>query len=382
MKHQKESRHGGTKGWLLVTGIAVLMALAVGPALAGTASATPIQAASASPATQWAYGGQGSATGTVTSGPNTLTWNATFGWTVIYTATNTSNSTVELEEQRTVGITITTTLTGPNLTATYTYHGTEADTGFVNLTNQSTVYVNGQPVPALGIDNASVSVQAAVDQSLLIDNHEHSHSAWFNVSGEAQASVQFAPSLGLIPLNLSGVDEWNSSAVATPQASWNISYAWADLGWNGTTRSGSGSFTGSWTVSGPVTVTGYKVNLDHVFDDHKPRTAIVLIVQGPVDAYDGFILVPHNFDLFGGGAQPYDADSLGSASVGTGSSQTLFVSNGARGPEVTAAQTTFGSGQGAVSSRSAADLRRYVGGELVARHDGDGQPHERCPGPV
>jgi len=350
MKNQKGARIGGTKGWLVVTGVAILMALAVGPALAGTASAAPVQLATGSPATQWAYGGQGSVTGTVTSGQNTLSWNATFGWTVIYTETNTSASTVELEEQRTVGIQITTTLTGPNLSATYTYHGAETDTAFVNLTNQSTVYVNGQPVPALGIDNESVSVQASVDQSLQVTTHDHSHSAWLNVSGAAQASVQFAPALGIIPLNLTGVNQWNSSATATPQASWNISYAWADLGWNGTTRSGQGSFTGNWTASGPVTLTGYKVNLVHVFSDHESRIAILLIVQGPVDAYDGFILVPHGFDLFGGSVQPYDADALGSASVGSGSSQTLFVSNGVRGPQVTAAQTTFGAGMSAVSS--------------------------------
>src|SRR5271170_2289936 len=158
MKNQEGASNGGTKGWLLVLGVTALLALAVGPALAGTASAAPVQPAFISPATQWAYGGQGSVTGTVTSGANTLTWNATFGWTVIYTATNTSASTVELEEQRTVGIQVTSTLTGPNVTATYTYLGTEVDTAFVNLTNESTVYVAGVPVAALGINNESVSV--------------------------------------------------------------------------------------------------------------------------------------------------------------------------------------------------------------------------------
>ncbi len=350
MQNKEAARIGGTKGWLLVTGIAVLMALAVGPALAGTASAAPTQTALTSPATQWAYGGQGNVSGSVTYGEGTLSWNATFGWTVIFTETNTSATTVMIEEQRTVGIQVTTTYTAPNVTATYHYHGVENDTAFVNLTNASTVYVNGTPVAALGIDNASISGYAAVEQSLVDSNHGLSHSGWLNASGSAQGSVQFAPALGLLPLNLTGVHQWNSSATATPQASWNISYAWADLGWNGANRSGSAMISGNLTASGPVTVTGYKVSVEHVWNDHKPRIAIVLIIQGPVDAYDGFILVPHGFDLFGGQPQTFGGASLGSASVGFGSAETLFVSQGVRGPQITAAQTQFGAGLSGVET--------------------------------
>ncbi len=329
-------------GWLVAIGVAALVALAVGPALAGTASAAPIQAATASPATQWAYGGQGYSNGTSTFGLTTMTWNATFGWTVIFTSTNTSNSTVELEEQRTLGFDLLATLTGPNVSASYTYHASEADTAFVNLTDQATVYVNGTPVSALGIDNESLAVSAAADQSIQVDVHGHSHSAYLNVSGVAQASVEFSPALGLIPLNLTGVTQWNSSATATPAASWTISYAWADLGWNGTAASGSGTIAGNWTASGPVSLEGFVLTIHHDWSDHQSRTAIYLVVQGPVDAYDGFILVPHAFDLFGGAQQRYDADSLGSATVGSGAGETLFVSSSPRGPMVTAASTNFG----------------------------------------
>ncbi len=348
MSGKNQKRHGGTVVWVVALGLAALVALALGPALAGTANAAPLATAFASPATQWAYGGQGSSNGSTTFGATTITWNATFGWTVIYTATNTSPTTVMLEEQRTVGISLTTTLSAPNVTGTYHYHATENDTAFVNLTNASTVYVNGQPVPAIGIDNESIAVQAAVTQSLEVSASGHSHSAFLNVSGAAQGTVQFAPSLGLIPLNLTGVSQWNSSSVATPQASWSISYSWADFGWNGGNSHGADVANGSWTGSGPVQVTGYIVDVQVPYGhmtglgDHNSRAGIVLIVQGPVDAYDGFLLVPHDFDLFGGAVHPYDSESMGSASVGYGQGETLFVSHTARGPMVTSAESDFG----------------------------------------
>ena len=343
-------RHGGMTRWLAVSGITILFALAMVPVLTGAASAASPSAVPASATTQWAYGGQGNSSGTLHLDASTITWNATFGWTVIFTATNTSNSTVMLEEQRTVGIDLTTSLSSPNASGTYTYHGTESDLAFVNLTDAATVYVNGTPVPALGITNESLSVTAAVDQSVQVNVRSHSHSGFLNVSGTAQGKVSFAPSLGLLPLNLSGVQMWNSSATSLPSASWDINYAWSDLGWNGTTRSGSGTLDGNWTAMGPVSVIGLKVTVVHPFSDHRARTGVILLVDGPVDAYDGYILVPHAFDLFGGGAHGFDSDALGSASVGSGQGETLYVSPGARGPVLTAADSTFGASTGAVSA--------------------------------
>jgi hypothetical protein len=350
MTHEHQKRHGGTTGWLIVAGITVLFALALTPAVTGAANAASPSATPASATTQWAYGGQGNATGSVTIDAATVAWNASFGWTVIFTATNTSNSTVQLEEQRTVGIDLATTLNAPNVSASYTFHGTESDLAFVNLTDASTVYVNGSAVPALGITNESLHVNAAVDQSILVAVHGHSHPGWLNVTGAAEGTVAFAPSLGLIPLNLSGVQMWNSSATSSPSVSWTINYAWAALGWNGTTRSGSGVATGNWSATGPVTVTGLKVAVLHPFSDHKVRTGVVLIVQGPVDAYDGYSFVPHAFDLFGGGAHPFDAVAFGSASIGSGQGETLYVSPGPRGPILSAADSNFGATPGASSA--------------------------------
>jgi hypothetical protein len=322
-------------------GLTALVTLAVGPALAGSAGAAPITSALASPTTQWAYGGQGWDNGSIMSGNTTISWTSSFGWTVIFSETNTSNTSVMIEEQRAVGVDVKISVSTPVLSANFTYSGSEADTAFANLTNAATVYVNGSAVPALGIENAAVQAQASVDQSITVHNAitGHSHSAWLNVSGNAAASVSFAPALGLIPLNLTGVNQWNSSATATPSATWTLSYNWANLGWNGSTGSGSGSVSGNLSASGPVTVTGYKVTLVPLFHDHVSRTAVILIVSGPLDAYDGFILVPHGFDLFGGQHHAFDADAFGSAGI---SAETLYVSQGRDGPVPTAASTTFG----------------------------------------
>ena len=340
---------GGTKAWVAAAGVALLMAFVAVPALSGAAIAAPVTSAvSANPSTQWAYGGQGWSNNTLQYGNVTITWDASFGWTVVFTVTPTTPGTWMLEEQRTVGITIATTYSGPILHAIYNYHGQEVDVAFANLTNQSTVYVNGQPVPALGIDNASASLNGAISQAVTKTVDGHTASASLDVTGVAQVATSFSPSLGLIPLNLTGVNEWNSSAIGSPSASWNVSYSWADHGFNGTTGSGSGSKAGSLSGTGLVNLTGYKVHIQPpVFHDGKDRTAIVLVVQGVFDNYDGFIFVPHDFDLFGTAAHDYGATSFGSATI---SAETLFVSSGPGGPSVTAASSTFGSNDQSVNA--------------------------------
>lgn len=341
---------GGTKAWVATAGVVLLMALVAIPALSGAASAAPAtSAASTQLSNQWAYGGQGWSNNTLQYGNVTITWDASFGWTVVFTSTPTGPNTWTIEEQRTVGITVSATYSSPNATVTYHYHGVESDLAFANLTNQSIVYVNGQAVPALGIDNASVSVQGAITQAITKTVEGHTASASLDVTGTAQASTSFSPSLGLIPLNLTGVYQWNSSALATPSASWNVSYTWAEQGYNGTTASGSGSKYGSLTASGTVTVTGFKgVFIEHPpFVDGQQRTSVVLVFQGPFDNFDGFIFVPHDFDLFGSAGHEYDSASFGSADI---SAETLYVSPGHGGPRVTAALTNFGANDRSMST--------------------------------
>jgi hypothetical protein len=349
-KGAERKRNGRALGWLAALGVAVLVALVALPTLSGAASAAPAFApATASGSVQWAYGGEGWSNNSLQLGNATATWDAQFGWTVIFTATNTTPGTVALEEQRTVGITITSTWSGPVVQLKYTYHAQEVDTAFANVTDLATVYSNGSPLPALGIDNASVAIAGAISQAVSETAHGMTRSASLDVTGTASANVAFAPALGLIPLNLTGVDQWNSTSQATGAAAWNLSYSWTEQGYNGTTGSGSGSHTGNLTVAGPVSVTGYLVHAElPVFNDHKPRIGVVLIVSGPFDAYDGFVLVPHAFDLFGTASHPYDSMSFGSASIASG--ETLYVSQTPSGLGVTAASSSFAGSDGAVNA--------------------------------
>jgi len=341
---------GGTKVWVAAAGVAILMVFVAVPALSGAANAAPaLSTATTNPSTQWAYGGQGWSNNSLQFGDDaSLTWNSAFGWTVVFTVTSTAPDTWMVEEQRTVGITVTASYHGPKASGTYNYHAQEVDVAFANLTNQSTVYVNGSPVPALGIDNASASVNASIKEAVSKTVGTQTASATLDVQALASGSVSFSPSLGLIPLNLTGVDQWNSSATASPSASWTVNYAWTDTGFNGTTGSGSGSKAGSLSGTGTVSLTGYKLHeVSPLFVDHKNRTAIVLIIQGPFDAYDGFILIPHDFDLFGTAGHVYDSVALGSASI---SAETLYVSSGPGGLAVTAAATTFGANDASVNT--------------------------------
>jgi hypothetical protein len=351
---KKMARLGGTKGWLVLSSVAVLMTLAVVPALAGAASAPPAPLTAAnSPSNQWAYGGMGYSNESLIIGNEKLTWNASFGWTVIFTETNTSATTVEIEEQRTVGVDLTATYSDPTVQATYTYHGQEVDTAFANLTNASTVYVNGSPVAALGIDNDSTSIAGAIAESISVTKGGTTNSASLDVTGTAHTSAQFTPSLGLVPLNLTGVTMWNSTSTINPSGSWNITWVWANNGFNGQTGSGTRYSNGTVGTPGTVNLTGYDVTKTYgvpMFRDHVQRHAIVLVVQGPLGNYDLFVLVPHDFDLFGGEAHAYDANALGSASI---SAETLYVSSGPRGPEVTAGSTTFGADTSAMSTLGA-----------------------------
>lgn len=342
----------------LAVGLAALVGLALAPALTGSASAAPaIQASATTNATtQWAYGGQGYSNGTTTIGGSTLTWHAAFGWTVVFTETNTSNSTVLLEEQRTVGVNLSASFAAPNVSASYTYFGSASDTAFVNLTDNATVDSAGVAVPALGIANESLSARSTVREAMLVANAGRGHSAYFNVTGTADAEIAFAPALGLLPLNLSATPHWTATANATPSANWSFAYAWSDHGWNGTVGSGSGSSAGNWTTTGPVYLSGSVVGSHYPYRNLVPRAAVVLAIQGPVDAYDGFVLVPHGFDLFGGAVHGFDRDGFGSASVGYGASETLFVTSSARGPIVRAAATSFAATDGTFSGLGPAPL--------------------------
>lgn len=323
---------------------AALVALAIVPALAATAGAAPMAAAPAAPSgpsSAWAYGGQGWGSGGLTVGPVTYAWNASFGGVVIFNATNTSNTTTMLHASRTVGVWINASYAGPNLSLAYHYHALEVDNAYANVTTAATVTLaNASVVPALGILNASANAKAGLQASVTGTMGNESADAYLNVTGTAQAALAFSPALGLIPLNLTGVSSWAASAMVSGNASWNLGWNWSAHGWNGTTASGSNATGGNWSTATEVTVTGHLVGVSTRFADHHPRLAILLGFSGPFDLYDGFVLIPHGFDLFGAGGRVFGSHALGASAI---ASEYVFVNEGRVAPQsISAANATLG----------------------------------------
>jgi len=320
-----------TKRRILSIATVALMALAVVPTLAGSASAAAVAPAlgtHAGASVEWAYGGEGWAAGGISAGKASLTWNVSAGSVVIFNATNTSAHTIELTASRTVVVTISATLSSPWTTWSYHLKAVEIDQAYVNLTNASTVVLsNKSVVPALGILNASLQANASLKASLVGVVGNLSTSDYLNASGWARGVVSFTPSLGLFPLNLTGVTSWHSWANATGNAAWNLTWAFTNHGWNGTTGTFGGNVTGSWTAKTPVILFGYLAAPYAGWVDHRERRAMVLALSGPFDLYAGVLLIPHDFDIFSGGAHDYSAAGVGASAV---TSEYLFVSTGSR----------------------------------------------------
>ncbi len=319
---------GGTKQRIVRSSAVLLLALAIVPALAGTAGAATAAApaGSSGSSTAWAYGGQAWSNGSITLGNESLAWHISYGETVVFNATNTSSTTTQLKLQRTVMLTVSLTASTPNESGAYALQALETDTGYANVTNASTVYVGGVATPALGLDNASLVTQMAIAETVSATIDGVSASAAFNASGSAHGQVLFTPALGLVPLNLTNVSSWNSTAMAHPSVNWSGGYAWSYHALNGTTGSGSKDFAGNWSANTTVYLSGETQTTGlPTFHDHRARVGVILGVTGPLDLYDGVLVIPHAFDLFGGATPPYASESMGSATM---SAESLYLNQG------------------------------------------------------
>lgn len=318
-------RNATRMGALAALGAALLVTLVV-PALAGSASAAPVPMGSGgSAAQQWAYGGQDWVNVTAHLGNATYDEHAFFGWQVIFTATNTSATTVELEAQRTMAASLYAqycqpNCSSPNVFGNLSVTGWEKDVGFANFTTQSSVTEMGSAVPAVGIVNASATTSGNLSESLRLSvtgpMGSHSASGSLSVAGHAAASVAFSPSLGLVPFNVSKGDTWNSSAPFAAHGSWALAYAYQRSGFLGGNISGSGSPSGSVNASGNVSLNGEDLG-NMTLRNGLTVPVIALEIQGPFDDVDGVILVPHDSEIFSAGLHDWAHGEFGSELVST-----------------------------------------------------------------
>lgn len=310
-------------GTLGVVGVAAL-ALLILPGLAVPASAAPVPLGASAPQ-QWAYGGQKWANVTIDLPNATYTSHAFFGWQVIFSATNTSATTVELEASRTMAGHFYAQYCSPNCANATTFGnlsvvGWERSAGFANLTTSGTVYVGGSPTAAIALSNASSQSAGNLTESFTFStgtgSMAHATSAALDVAGSAHATIDFATPLGLVPYNATTGERWNASAAFTAAGAWSISGMWSHTSFLGTTSSGHLNASSGVQANGSVAIQGYDAG-NVTLANNQTVPVIVLSWNGPFDDEDGVILVPHDFDMFGGATHAWSSDSLGDESVAT-----------------------------------------------------------------
>ena len=321
---------GRTSGLLATAGVLVL-ALLVVPALAAPAEASPVPLG-ASNTQQWAYGAEKWVNVTINLPNATYTQTAFFGWQVVFTATNTSATTQAWEVQRTMMGSFYANYCQPACSNATTFGnlsvvGREQDTGFANLTTTAVVYENGVATAAVGLSNASFENSANLTESLRYTLSQGlltgSGSSAFDVAGTAHGSVDFAPSLGLAPLNLTNSTSWNSSAAFTSNGAWAVQYFVAHTPIGGHPTSSSGNASATIAHNGTVALWG----TDHgtvTLANGVTVPVVVLVWTGPFDDVDGVILIPHDFDLFGDGAHSWNGNLLGAENVATSNLDIAF----------------------------------------------------------
>jgi hypothetical protein len=300
-------RLGRTIGTLSAVAAALLVTLVI-PVIAAPAQGAPLTTTGSGSATQqWAYGEEKWVNVSITTTNATYTAAAFFGWHVIFTATNTSSTTIELEAQRALLATFTATFCSPNCTkpsvkGTLDIKAWEKDAGFVNLTTTAVVYENGTPAPAIGLLNASAQSKANMTEALKITSNSvlgtHNASGTFDAQTQSNAVIGFTPALGLVPWNLSTGLSWNSTSAFVASGAWSLGYSWTRTTFAGVTTSGSGNPHSSVNATGTVALYGHDLGTI-TLNNGQTVPEITIVVVGPFDDFDGVILVPHGGDMFG-----------------------------------------------------------------------------------
>lgn len=307
--------------WSAVLGALVLTVFIPVGATSLAGASTP----AAGPPQQWAYGTEKWVNVSVMVPNATYSAQAFFGWHVVFTATNTSLTTVQLEAQRAMVASFSATMCSPNCTkptfqGSISVVGKEKDVGFTNLTLLATVYENHTAVPALGIENASARSHATLNETyratITAAGSSHSASGNFNAVSDASAAIAFAPALGLIPWNVTMGQSWQSMSAFTAHGMWSVVYNWSRTAFVGGTAFGSGNPQSSVNASGNVTVYGRDVGTI-TLSNGQTVPVLQLAVLGPFDDLDGVILVPHAGGIFAAGASAVGHAAFGLESVAT-----------------------------------------------------------------
>jgi hypothetical protein len=353
-----ERRERTRVGWL-GTRVAVALVLLVLPVAASAAGAGPSGTpAAAGATTSGAYGAQTWAHATAALPNGTMSVHGWFGWYVIWSATNTSATTVEFELQRTAAIALFADFCAPDcsapvLHANLSIRGWVQSYGFVNVTSQASVTeANGSVVPAYGIANESVRAQGNLTESLRVHTTvggvTRGASSYLAVAALAHVGIRFGTPLGVVPHNVTGGNAWSSTSPFTAAGAWSAQVLAAHASLPGAASVFRADPNGSLLGSGNLTVYGRDLGTITL---HGGVTAdvIALAVRGPFELHDGLLLVPGTVDLFASGVpHPWDSDGLGGASFETARDDVRVLHDG--GLRFDAAASDYAGAAAAVTS--------------------------------
>jgi hypothetical protein len=294
---------------------------------AGFAGATSL-ATSSSPQTIWAYGAVKTVDFQGTSqGGWQYSGNATYGFSVILNQTNTSATSFELSANRTMGALFQVHYCYPNCQSPHyfgnlTDHLYETIAASSNLTNAGLVYEGGVPVSAIALNNSQSHLRANVTESsssylptALGLGPAVSRSNYLGANVVASSAVDLTPGLGILPVDLSAAQSWNSSAQFNAHAAASFDYYYRFAGPHASgaigplhgnlsvPSSGTVSLYGSYSPANTITLGGVTY----------PEVALKLV--GPFAVREGFLLLPATTDLFGGSGQPWGTQQNGSATA-------------------------------------------------------------------
>ncbi|MCI4317339.1 MAG: hypothetical protein L3J96_02265, partial [Thermoplasmata archaeon] len=268
-------------------------------------------------ATEWAYGGNRSFDLSTPARNGTLSLASHFGYQVLLNASAGAPGVTQMEVQRTMGAVsriayCVASCTAPSLSATIEYHAVERLTGFANVTNTSSVRVNGSAVPAFGIINSSSTFQDSIYENDSVSYRGRTSSASLSLKVTGGVTAGFSPALGLIPLRRTPGMQWTSNATFVGQGSWGSTSAFHRSSLLGVVSSGGNTLNFAANRSGLVGVNGRELG-GLVLRGGTVVQVLDLSLIGPFAVREGFLLLPASADVFHGTAPPNSPS--GNASV-------------------------------------------------------------------
>lgn len=315
------------------SGIAVLMVFAFLPGASGTS--TGASPASSSAGT-WAYG----EVRTIAVHPLLTTdgWQyegtVTIGYSVVLNQTNgtAGPGTFGLSVARTEGVSIALDFCRPSCAAPLAYanlsmRAWERSDSLANLTTNGTVNESGAPVPAIALIDASSATRANVTETTFsairasASSPVVDRSKYLSAAFASDASVAFTPALGLVPLNVLGLNpssaNWTASSAFNATGSVRSTYYYAFHGpIVGNLTEGPTTVVGTFPASGNVSIAGSFASPSGIsFGGVGTFPALRLSVNGPFLLQDGIVLVPSSADLFAAASHPWAANQATTATA-------------------------------------------------------------------